>query len=104
MGVVRDRVAQIREGLFLGHDYRRTFKSPHGRRVLRDLMRNNFLLFSGERHDRAGRVDRDAMLIAEGRRQVILAIFGRIRGPDNAEEILRRELEGTSHDIEMVDD
>lgn len=104
MAAIKETLERIRRNLHLGLDYRRTFRSDHGKRVLADLMRANCMTFSTMRLDGQRRVDRDAMLIAEGRRQVILGIFARMRGPTTAEErLLRQELEGDSYETVDLD-
>jgi len=60
-------------------DYRRTFSSPHGRRVLLHLMQVNGIL------DRsAGTPDPHASLVKDGRRLAVLGILSALRLDENA--------------------
>lgn len=53
-------------------DYIATFASPVGRRVLQDILRNNYVTNPVIPLDSAGRLDEKKLLIAEGRRSLAL--------------------------------
>lgn len=56
-------------------DYQETFNGPHGRRVLKDLMKHSNFNYSVVPKDNAGRIDVSEVLRREGQRSVIIHII-----------------------------
>ena len=101
LGRIRRKFDDARHRLHLSHDYRQVFSSPHGKRVLADILRNNYVGFSTVAVDLQGRVDSAMVGLNEGRRMAALGILARMKSPDGAEELLRQS-EG-DEEYEIID-
>lgn len=75
-------LSTIKHWLNRAKDYRDTFSTPGGQRVLHDLMRRNFI-------GRASNGTPEQMLYNEGRRQVVLMILEQLKFADDPQRFLK---------------